>query len=514
MHSKHLAASSLLMLLLVACGGTSSTNSSSSTSTTSESGSSQPAPITLRYAGWNLGTVDANNIERQMLAAYQVENPHVTIEIIERPVVIDEETGNESTVSWDEFFATQAAIDNLPDVYMIYNLANFTAQGWTEELTDLVNVDSDFGLIPEDIQKSAAFGNRYFALPQSLFYYGFFINRTAINRSGPRAVMPTYGMTYEQLMDAAEKDSKAPVEGGDGIIGISGLDNLVNWLPAQINPDLGWFTFNETDGYHLDSPAFATAVNEQLKYYGPGKSAYGSYVLDALDPSKYADYFGVSQNVFESGNQSIRFEGSYSMRDWSTRSLDPGDSLYGADIDFIGTPSWNVPGIGNVNRIPVVVDYLAVGKGTDYREEAYKLAKWMGFSAEGYEKRLELAETNPTQSALNFTPLINRADLVNRFFDLYPNMTEFKKLVEQHDAFILESIGKNVPGYWDSRSNALFDTIQVGGVDTNRTIGQAITDIYSGRLTLADALQKGLNTIANQQWITAKAALDEYLANN
>jgi ABC-type glycerol-3-phosphate transport system substrate-binding protein len=517
MHTKHLAATSLFMLLLAACGSSSvgtDSSSTSATTTSGDSGTSQPAPVTLRYAGWNLGTVGQNNIERQLLAAYQEENPHVTIEIIERPVVIDEETGSESTVSWDEFFATQAAIDNLPDVYMIYNLAGFTAQGWTEELTDLVEADPDFELIPEDIRKSASFNDRFFALPQSLFYYGFFINRTAINRAGPRAVMPTYGMTYEQLMDAAEKDSKAPVEGGDGIIGISGLDNLVNWMPAQLDPNLGWFTYNETDGYHLDSPAFASAVAEQLKYYGPGKSAYGGYVLDALDPSKYADYFGVSQNVFESGNQSIRFEGSYSMRDWHTRSLDPNDSLYGADIDFIGTPSWNVPEVGNVHRIPVVVDYLAVGKGTDYREEAYKLAKWMGFSAEGYEKRLDLAETNPAQSALNFTPLINREDLVNRFFELYPNMTEFKKIVVEHDQFILESLGKNVPGYWDSRSNALFDTIQVGGVDTNRSIGQAVVDIYSGNLTLADALQKGLNTIANQQWQTAKVALDEYLADN
>jgi len=513
MQFKQMTLTSFAILVLTACGGTSS-GSTSSPSNTSGNPSSQLPPVTLRYAGWNLGSVGANNIERQMLAAYQVANPHVTIQLIERPVVVDEETGQESTVSWDEFFATQAAIDNLPDVYMIYNLSNFTAQGWTEEVTDLLATDPEFTQIPLDIRQSAAFNGRYFAIPQSLFYFGFFINRTAINRAGPRAVYPTYGMTYTQLMDAAQKNSKAPIEGGDGIIGISGLDNLVNWLPAQIDPNLGWFTYNETTGYNLDSPAFAEAVAEQLKYYGPGKATYGSYVLDALDPSKYADYFGVSQNVFESGNQSIRFEGSYAMRDWLTKSVNPADALYGADIDFIGTPSWNVPGVGNVNKIPVVVDYLAVGKGTAHREEAYKLAKWMGYSSDGYLKRLELAATNPAQSALNFTPLIPRQDLIDGFFDLYPNMTEFKKIVEQHDDFILESLGKNVPGYWNSRSNALFDTVQVNGVDTNRSIGAAIVDIYSGRLTLADALAKGLNTIANNEWNTAKAALQSYLTNN
>jgi multiple sugar transport system substrate-binding protein len=493
------------LFILAACGNVPSTSTSSTSNNT---------PVTLRYAGWNLGTVRSNNIERQMLSAYQVDNPHVTIEIIERPVIVDEETGDETTLSWNEFFATQAAINNLPDVYMIYDLAGFTTQGWTEEVTDLISADAQFNQIPSDIRASAAFSNRYFAVPQSLFYFGFFINRTAINRAGPRAIMPTYGMTYEQLMLAAQRNSKAPIDGGDGIIGISGLDNLVNWLPAQIDPTLGWFTFNESTGYHLNSPAFATAVNEQLKYYGPGKAAYGSYVLDALDPSRYADYFGVSRNVFESGNQSIRFEGSYAMRDWFTRSLDSGDSLYGADLDFIGTPAWTQSNGTKVNKIPVVVDYLAIGKGTAHREEAYKLAKWMGFSADGYAKRLELAKTNPAQAALNFTPMVQRQDLIDGFFELYPNMTEFKKIVENHQDFILESVGKNVPGYWNSRSNAAFDTIvTTAGQDTPRSIGQAIVDIYTGNLSLADALQKGLNNVANAEWIKAKTALDTYLNN-
>lgn len=498
MNRKWMTSSGFLVLLLAACGGTNTTSSNGD-------------EITLRYAGWNLGSAEQNNIERQMLAAYEELNPNINIEIIERPFKIDEETGEEVSATWDEFFATQAAIDQLPDVYMIYNLAGFTAQGWTEEITDLFMADADYASIPADIRASAAFNDRYFAIPQTLFYFGFFINRTAINRVGPRAVMPTYGMTYEELMEAAELNSKAPLQGGDGIIGISGLNNLVNWLPAQLDPSLGWYTFNEDTGYHLDSPAFATAVNEQLKYYGPGKATYGNYVLDALDPARYADYFGASQNIFETGNQSIRFEGSYAMRDWHTRSLDANDPLYGADIDFIGTPSWNVDGVGNVNKIPVVVDYLSVGKGTDHREEAYDLSRWMGFSTEGYAKRLELAAADPVRAALNFTPMVPQEDLIEGFFNLYPNMTEFRKIVEEHQDFILESLGKNVPGYWNSRANAPFDTVIVDGTETDRTIGQAIDDITAGRLTLADALQKGLNTIVNEQWITSKEALDTYL---
>jgi maltose-binding protein MalE len=493
MNKKTLAVSTFLTALLLACGPTSNGDQ-----------------ITLTYAAWNLQTAELNNIERQMIAVYEEENPNINIEVIERPVVVNEE-GQEQDVGWEEFFATQAAVDNLPDVYMVYSLANFTTQGWAEDVTDLVQADADFNLIPEDIQRSTAFGDQYFAIPQALFYYGFFINRSAINRVGPRSVMPTYGMTFQEFMDAAEKNSKAPIQGGDAIIGVSGLDSLVNWLPAQMNPELGWFTFNEETGYHLDGPEFETAVNEQLKYFGPGNSAYSSYVLEALNPSLYPDYFGVSSNVFESGNQSMRWEGSFSMRNWFTRAANPTDSMYGMEIDFIGTPSWDADGV-NVNKIPVVVDYIALGKGTEHRQEAYDFAKWMGYGADAYAKRLELAEANPLTAALNFTPIVPREDLIDGFFDLYPQMTEFKKIVSEHEDFILESVGKNVPGYWDSRQNAIFDVIQNDeGQDVNRSMGQAINDICYGRLALADALQQGLNTIANQEWQEAKAALDAYI---
>jgi ABC-type glycerol-3-phosphate transport system substrate-binding protein len=107
--------------------------------------------------------------------------------------------------------------------------------------------------------------------------------------------------------------------------------------------------------------------------------------------------------------------------------------------------------------------------------------------------------------------MIPQADLVEGFFNLYPNMTEFRKIVEDHEDFILESLGKNVPGYWNSRANALFDTVIVEGVERDRNVGQAITDIVVGNLSLADALQKGLNTIVNQQWQTSKEALDNYI---
>jgi ABC-type glycerol-3-phosphate transport system substrate-binding protein len=124
MNKKTLAVSTFLTALLLACGPTSNGDQ-----------------ITLTYAAWNLQTAELNNIERQMIAVYEEENPNINIEVIERPVVVNEE-GQEQDVGWEEFFATQAAVDNLPDVYMVYSIANFTTQGWAEDVTDLVQADA------------------------------------------------------------------------------------------------------------------------------------------------------------------------------------------------------------------------------------------------------------------------------------------------------------------------------------------------------------------------------------
>ena len=67
----------------------------------------------IKYAAWNLGSANDNNIERRMIKAYEDENPDVRIDIIERPRIVDGE-GNESDATWDAFFNAQAAIQDMP----------------------------------------------------------------------------------------------------------------------------------------------------------------------------------------------------------------------------------------------------------------------------------------------------------------------------------------------------------------------------------------------------------------
>jgi len=44
---------------------------------------SAPEPVTLKYANWNVGTEEENNIQRQLIAAYIALHPNVTIEFVD-----------------------------------------------------------------------------------------------------------------------------------------------------------------------------------------------------------------------------------------------------------------------------------------------------------------------------------------------------------------------------------------------------------------------------------------------
>jgi multiple sugar transport system substrate-binding protein len=462
----------------------------------------------IRYAAWNLGNEEDNNIERRLIAEYMKANPDIKIELINRPVVIKE--GEEVESTWLEFFQASAAVGELPDVYQVADLTTWIQNRWTEDISDLAENDEDLALVPDDVVNAARYENNVksflFALPQARFYYGYFIDRTVISEI--EGSMPvTYGISYDNLMLAAQKNSRLGTGGtGTSIAGIDGIGDFIRWLPAQIDATLDWSTFNAQTGYHFDSEAFATAMNEVKKYHitgpannpdTPNKNATW-YVLESSNENKRIDLFGEG-SPWDNGRQSIKWGASYNMRDWYAQTLNEDHARYQHDIDFIGTPSW-----GDNHRIPVILDFIAIGKGTKHREEAYDFARYMGYGIEGYTKRLELAEKFPSTGAVNFPPLVQDEELVDRYFALYPNMTEYRKIVEQHQDFITESLGKTVPGYWQSAYN--------GAYDESNNIAAILDQVRNGTLQLT-AVAAQLTQKANLYWNTERQKLENYLQN-
>ncbi len=452
----------------------------------------------ITYAAWNLGNAEDNNIERRLVAAYMEENPDVKIELINRPVSVNDE-GQEVESSWFDFFTSRAATNSLPDVYQVADLSGWIQNGWTEDVADLAALDDELQLVPDDVVNAAKYRDYLFALPQARFYMGFFIDRTVISEI-VGSVEVEYGITYDELMLAAQKNAKFPLSAGTGVAGISGIGDFIRWLPAQVDETLDWSTFNSETGYHFDSDAFAFAMAETRKYYLPSTATQSKnswWVVESLTPDDRKAKYGEGDPWSDNAAQSIKWGASYNMRDWYAQTQDPDHARYMHDIDFIGTPS-----IDGVHKIPTILDFIALGRGTKQREKAYDFAKWMGYGIDGYSKRLEIAEENPEVGAVNFPPLVQDEALVDAYFELYPNMTEYRRVVEEHQGFITESLGKTVPGYWLSAYNAAFNETD--------NIAATLDKVRDGQLQLI-AVAGQLTTIANTQWQNAKQDLEDYL---
>ena len=132
-----------LMALLVACGGTNEppanapaeeTNTTDVAEEPAEEMAEEPAEepaeeetvgdpgaeVTLRYANWNLGTEEENNLQRRMVQAYIDANPHVSVEFVD----MSAEGG------WEAVLTSYAAKGELPDVFMANNVPLYVQNGW------------------------------------------------------------------------------------------------------------------------------------------------------------------------------------------------------------------------------------------------------------------------------------------------------------------------------------------------------------------------------------------------
>lgn len=111
--------------------------------------------VTLRFASWALGTAEENNIERQMIAAFEESHPNIKIEIAE------DITGSQ----WNDALATAAAGGSLPDVSLIATLPTAVSNGWALELSDLIEADSaDWNMVPESLRESGMYNGKSYGL--------------------------------------------------------------------------------------------------------------------------------------------------------------------------------------------------------------------------------------------------------------------------------------------------------------------------------------------------------------
>lgn len=364
--------------------------------------------VTLRYANWNLGTEEENNLQRQLVAAYVEAHPDVTIEFVDMS----------GDGRWDEKLTNLTARGELPDVWMADNAPYYVKSGWAADLTELVQNDADWANVPEALKDAVSYSGKVMGLPSAQFVMGYFVNQDLFDAANLDA--PAYGVSVDDFMAAVNAVSDVQ----QGVLGIDEMEPLLGWYPSTQDSNLKWFGF---DGAHMNynSAAFKAAVAAS----GAAKPISWQGLSDE---QKTAFTAQGPWELFLNQEVGAKWEGGWAVPDYATRAT--------FNWDFVGIPGGNQA---------MVTDILVVSATTADQAAAYDFAKWMSFSTEGYIKEAELAADSgkvPTRMPVSVTP--ESIDLYMSFVGDRPGL---RQALENLDNSLVESLAKIVPGYINAR---------------------------------------------------------------
>ncbi len=374
-----------------------------------EPAAEQPAaaePVTLRYANWNLGTEEENNIQRQMVKAYTDANPNVTIEFVD----MSGEGG------WDAILTAYAAKGALPDVFMANNVPLYVSNGWLADLTEFIANDADWANVPQVIKDAFTYSGKVLGLPAAQFVMGYFVNKDLFEAANLDA--PEYGFTLDQF----NEDVVALTDVSKGVLGVCEQEFIMGWYSNAVDPTLKWFSY--ADGkMHYNSPAFKEAVAKT----GEMKP----YTWQGLSEEQKANFKSTGPwELFLNQEVGLRWDASWAVPSYVSSAT--------FDWDFVGVPGGNQA---------LVFDVIVVSKTAPNQQEAYNFAKWMTFSKEAYLKEAELAK------AMNSAPKMP-VSVDAESMELYKEFVQKPGIIaalENLDNSMIESMAKIVPGYINAR---------------------------------------------------------------
>lgn len=413
----------------------------------------------LSYVNWNLDTKELNNLERQLIKAYE-EKMNVKINIVE----------NINIAAYEDAIAAMASKGNMPDVFMLTNMTFGLENQYLLNIKEYADEDDDWSKIPAPIEQATHFFDGIYAVPFAMHMMGYFVNDELLDAHNvaPLGVLPT----FDQFMNTITA-LKKPAQ---GIMGLNFESTILEWYPSSVNNDLRWFTF-DGEKYNLSSDEMAASI-AKINYLRSNKMTFDSLTGEERVAMGYDDVV----EFWNDGKLGLRWGQTYEIPDINKNSSD-------FDKTFIGTP-------GGV--IPIVGDYLGISPTCQEPEIAYDFARYMSFGTEGILKRLELDTTGIEYSSL---PLTTDQDVIDKYFET-PRINGLEEVYAQIDNGVVEGV-KVIPGYvrsrWTERVGKTVDIVVDGDTITNPMIGQVIDQCWLGNLNWAD-YAVGLEEVANSAY--------------
>jgi len=399
--------------------------------------------ITLRYANWNVGTEEDNNIERRMIEAFMEAHPYIRIEI--------EEMGD-----WTESLAVLASIGQLPDVFMVNDTGMMAANGWLLDITELSNNDVEFVNLPNSIREATQINNTVYTVPFAQFMMGYFVNRTLFEELNLDP--PEFGVSVDEFLNLVRQttDLNRPT------IGLNYSNQLLYWLPGARNPNFGFFGYDGV-AYTLNSPEMLEAVSLAAELAATGMT-YGGLSYEQREAFA-APWAG---GAFNQGQVAFLWDGSWVI-DWLPRYAAEANF----ELDFIGVPG---------GRTVITLDILGIASTTQHPEAAYMFARWMGHGVEGYLRRIQIAQENGIN--INSLPASGDARVLEAFWNIV-TIPGLRTAIEHMDNALIDG-NKIVPGHVQGRFYAQTG-ISIPGTDyDNATVNQVIHHSIVGNINFAD----------------------------
>jgi multiple sugar transport system substrate-binding protein len=362
--------------------------------------------VTLRYANWNLGTEEENNIQRQMVQAYIDANPHVTIEFVD----MSAEGG------WDAVLTSYAAKGELPDVFMANNVPLYVQNDWLADLTPYVEEDPAWQKVPQVLRDSVTYNGKVLGVPPAMFIMGYFVNQDLFEAANLDA--PEYGFTLAEFREAVTSLHNVQ----QGVLGLDEMEFTMGWYANAQDPDLKWFSYDGSQ-MNYNSAAFKGAI----AFAGEMKP----YTWQGLTEEQMANFISTGPwELFMNQEVGLRWDAGWAVPDYVKNAT--------FEWDFIGVPGGNQA---------LVMDVMVVAKTASNPEAAFDFTRWMSYSPEAYAKEAELATA--AGSAPKMPLSIDEASLeVYRSFFDKPGLTA---ALNNLDNSMVESLAKVVPGYINAR---------------------------------------------------------------
>ncbi|MBL8145437.1 MAG: extracellular solute-binding protein [Anaerolineae bacterium] len=416
---------------------------------------------TIRYANWNLGTEEENNVQRQMIAAYEAAHPGVTIEIVDMS----------GDGGWDEKLTNLAARGELPDVFMANNTPLYVQNGWAADLTALAEADANWANVPPVLKNAVTYDGVVRGLPAAMFVMGYFVNQDLFEAANLDA--PAYGVSVEDF--EAATTSLTNVQ--QGLLGLDEAEFILGWYPSTQDSNLGWFGF---DGEHMNynSDAFKAGVQAAIDLL--------PNTWQGLTEEQRANFTAQGPwELFLNQESGVRWDGGWAIPSYSQNAT--------FNWDFMGIPGGNQA---------MVTDILTVSPTAADLDAAYDFAQWMSTSAEGFTTEVGLAtaaDIAPTRM-----PVAVSETSINEYMGAVGERPGLRAALENLDGSLIESLAKIVPGYINARWEGK-PGIDIGDMlDVN--LGAVFGNVTTGAFKFEDYSAQ-LETFANGILDEARAAM-------